>query len=105
MNDRWSRLTRLGWALTIAGVIIIAIEGFLGGNTDLLGATFESTLVNLNSAADRVDDLIIVIRSHHLARRAVRPEPRRRRGIGEPTTLTTAWIVRNALLSAACRTL
>ena len=61
MNDRWSRLTRLGWALTIAGVIIIAVEGFLGGNTDLLGATFESTLVNLNSAADRVDDLIIVI--------------------------------------------
>ncbi len=61
MGDRWSRLTRLGWALTIAGVIIIAIEGFLAGNTDLLGATFESTLVNLNSAADRVDDLIIVV--------------------------------------------
>ena len=61
MGDRWSRLTRLGWMLTIAGVIIIAIEGFLEGNTDLLGASFESAIINLTIAADRVDDLIIVI--------------------------------------------
>lgn len=61
MTDRWSRLTRLGWMLTVAGVIIIAIEGFLAGNTNLLGESFESTLVNLAIAAGRVDDLIIVI--------------------------------------------
>ena len=47
--------------LTVAGVIIIAISGFLTGNTDLLGDSFESALVELTSAADRVDDLIIVI--------------------------------------------
>ena len=61
MDGRWARLTRLGWMLTVAGVIIIAISGFLTGNTDLLGANFESALVELTSAADRVDDLIIVI--------------------------------------------
>ena len=61
MDGRWARLTRLGWILTVAGVIIIAISGFLTGNTDLLGARFESALVELTSAADRVDDLIIVI--------------------------------------------
>ena len=61
MDDRWARLTRLGWMLTVAGVIIIAISGFLTGNTDLLGASFESALIELTSAADRVDDLIIVI--------------------------------------------
>lgn len=47
--------------LTIAGLIIIAIEGFLAGNTDLLGSSFESALVNLTIAVDRVDDLIIVV--------------------------------------------
>ena len=61
MDGRWARLTRLGWMLTVAGVIIIAISGFLTGNTDLLGDSFESALVELTSAADRVDDLIIVI--------------------------------------------
>ena len=61
MDGRWARLTRLGWMLTVAGVIIIAISGFLTGNTDLLGSSFESALVELTSAADRVDDLIIVI--------------------------------------------
>ncbi len=61
MDGRWARLTRLGWMLTVAGVIIIAISGFLTGNTDLLGDNFESALVELTSAADRVDDLIIVI--------------------------------------------
>ena len=61
MGDRWSRLTRLGWMLTVAGLVIIVIEGFLEGNLDLLGANFESTLVNLTIAADRVADLIIVI--------------------------------------------
>jgi uncharacterized membrane protein len=61
MDGRWARLTRLGWILTVAGLILIAIGGFLAGNTDLLGANFESTLAGLASAADRVDDLIIVI--------------------------------------------
>ena len=61
MDGRWARLTRLGWILTVAGVILIAVSGFLAGNTDLLGNTFESTLANLTSAAERVDDLIIVI--------------------------------------------
>ena len=61
MGDRWSRLTRLGWGLTIVGLIVIAIQGFLAGNADLLGSDFESALVNLAGAADRVDDLIIVI--------------------------------------------
>lgn len=61
MDGRWARLTRLGWMLTVAGVIIIAISGFLTGNTDLLGDSFESAFVELTSAADRVDDLIIVI--------------------------------------------
>ncbi len=61
MGDRWTRLTRLGWMLTVAGLVIIVIEGFLEGNLDLLGANFESTLVNLTIAADRVADLIIVI--------------------------------------------
>ncbi len=61
MGDRWSRLTRLGWMLTVAGLVIIVIEGFLAGNLDLLGASFESALVNLTIAAGRVDDLIIVI--------------------------------------------
>ncbi len=61
MDGRWARLTRLGWILTVAGLILIAISGFLAGNTDLLGASFESALENLTSAAYRVDDLIIVI--------------------------------------------
>lgn len=61
MSDRWSRLTRLGWGLTIVGIIIIAIQGFLAGNMDLLGSSFESAIANLTSAADMVDDLIIVV--------------------------------------------
>ena len=61
MDGRWERMTRLGWILTIAGVILIAISGFLAGNVDLLGDSFESALAGLASAADRVDDLIIVI--------------------------------------------
>ena len=61
MTDRWSRLTRLGWGLTIVGLIVIAIQGFLAGNTDLLGSDFDYALSNLAGAADRVDDLIIVI--------------------------------------------
>ena len=88
MNDRWSRLTRLGWALTIAGVIIIAIEGFLGGNTDSARSDFriyprQPELGGRQGGRPDNSDW-----RHHIAHWSVRPEPRRRRGIGGPTTLT-----------------
>ena len=61
MDGKWSRLTRLGIILTIAGVVATVINGYLSSNTDLLGNEFTQALSNLAVSVDRVDDLLIVI--------------------------------------------
>lgn len=61
MDGKWSRLTRLGIILTIAGVVATVINGYLSSNTDLLGNEFTQALANLAVSVDRVDDLLIVV--------------------------------------------
>ncbi len=61
MDGKWSRLTRLGVILTIAGVVATVINGYLSSNSDLLGSDFTQALANLAVSVDRVDDLLIVV--------------------------------------------